>query len=617
VHQKEEYSALKTQFVCTRFGRLALVAALLLCVGAATAVAQEPADGAKVFNGLCVNCHKDGSPTQAPLPEVLRKMPADTILAALTDGKMKAIASRLTDGERLAVAKFLGTASTGEMPQTAYCSSPMSLMKNAPSWTAFGIDLTNSRYQSAEAAGLTADTVPRLKLKWAFGFPGVTTSFGTPTVYGGRVMMGSADGNVYALDAKSGCIRWRFKASEGVRAGMSVSPDGGTLYLADLHAYVYALQTETGELLWKQHLDDHPLAIITGAPRLVDGKLYVPISAGEEEVNAGDPMYKCCTLRGSMVSLDAKDGKILWKTYTIPEEPKLIGHTSNGTEMWSPNGSSPWSTPTVDTKKSLLYTGTGVNFREPSTKYSDSIVAFDMKTGKIAWGHQYLANDVFNFGCLVPDKANCPPKPGINQDIGVSPILKPLGKGRILVFGQKNGLVYGVDPDKQGKIIWQTRVSKGGLQGGLIWGSAADDKNAYYSISDWDPMHPEAGGGVVAVEIATGKIVWQTPAPKPDCLGTKGCSAGQPGAVALIPGVVFATSLDGHLRGYSTTDGKIIWDFNTLKDFDTVNGVKARGGSMNGTGPVVAGGMLYSNSGYSRNPVMPGNVFLAFSVDGN
>ena len=101
---------MKTQFVCTRFGRLALVAALLLCVGAATALAQEPADGAKVFNSLCVNCHKDGSPTQAPLPEVLRKMPADTILAALTDGKMKAIASRLTDGERLAVAKFLGTA---------------------------------------------------------------------------------------------------------------------------------------------------------------------------------------------------------------------------------------------------------------------------------------------------------------------------------------------------------------------------------------------------------------------------------------------------------------------------------------------------------------------------
>lgn len=265
----------------------------------------------------------------------------------------------------------------------------------------------------------------------------------------------------------------------------------------------------------------------------------------------------------------------------------------------------------------MLYFGTGVNYREPITKTSDSLVAMDMKTGKIEWSRQYLQNDLYNFGCLVEQKSNCPKKIGFNQDIGVSPILKPLGKGRILVFGQKNGLVYGVDPDKQGKIVWQTRVSKGGLQGGLIWGSAADDKNVYYSISDWDPMHPEAGGGVVALEIATGKIVWQTPAPKPACLGTKGCSAGQPGAVALIPGAVFATSLDGHLRAYDTTDGKIIWDYDTLRDFQTVNGVKARGGSMNGTGPVVAGGMVYSNSGYSRNPVMAGNVFLAFSVDGN
>ena len=603
---------MKTTSVIIRYSRRVLIPAVLLCISGVAAHAQE---GAEVFNKLCVYCHKDGSPTQAPLPDVLRKMPWTSILSALQEGKMKAIAAGLNDGQRMAVAKFLGTEATEGMAKSAFCSAPMALAKNAPSWTSYGVDLTNSRFQPA--SGLSADTVPKLKLKWAFGFPGITTSFGTPTVYGGRVMVGTADGNVYSLDQKTGCIRWNFKASEGVRAGFTISPDGDTTYLADLHAYVYAVKTDTGDVIWKQHLDEHPLAIVTGTPKLVDGKLYVPVSAGEEEVVAGDAKYKCCTLRGSMVALDAKTGKQLWKTYVIPEEPKLLGHTSVGTEMWGPSGSSPWSTPTVDAKKSLLYTGTGVNFREPATKFSDSLVAFDMKTGKIVWGHQYLADDVYNFGCLMEVKANCPEKKGVNQDIGVSPILKPLGKGRILVFGQKNGMVYGVDPDKQGKVIWSTRVSKGGLQGGLIWGSAADDKNAYYSISDWDPGNPEAGGGVVAVEIATGKIVWQTPAPKPACLGTKGCSAGQPGAVALIAGVVFATSLDGHLRGFETATGKMIWDFDTLQDFQTVNGVKARGGSMNGTGPAVAGGMLFSNSGYSRNPVMPGNVFLAFSVDGN
>lgn len=605
---------MKTKSIVFALFRQVLVAALFLGAGSVAVHAQE---GTEVFNKLCVNCHKEGSPTQAPLPDVLRKMPWQTILSALEEGKMKTIAAGLSDAQRLAVAKFLGTEGVQGMPQTAYCSMPAPLVKNAPSWTSYGIDPANSRYQSAEAAGLTPDTVPKLRLKWAFGFPGVTTSFGTPTVYGGRVMTGSADGNVYSLDAKTGCIRWIFKASEGVRAGLTISPDGDTTYLADLHAFVYAVKTETGELIWKTHVDDHPLAVVTGTPKLVEGTLYVPVSGGEEEVAAGNPMYKCCTLRGSMVALNAKDGSQIWKTYTIPEAPKLLGHTSIGTEMWGPSGATPWSTPTVDLEKSRLYVGTGVNFREPATKSSDALVAFDMKTGKIDWSHQYLANDVYNFGCLVEQKSNCPKKLGVNQDIGVSPILKPLGKGRILMFGQKNGLVYGVDPDKNGKILWQTRVSDGGLQGGLIWGSAADDKNVYYSISGWDPMHPEAGGGVVALEIATGKIVWETPAPKPACLGTQGCSAGQPGAVALIPGVVFATSLDGHLRAYSTTDGKIIWDYNTARDFDTVNGVKARGGSMNGTGPVVAGGILYSNSGYSRNPVMPGNVFLAFSVDGN
>jgi polyvinyl alcohol dehydrogenase (cytochrome) len=589
----------------------------LLLLGRCTVQAQ---DGEKVFQKVCTACHRDGSPTQAPLPEVLRGMPWQAIQTALESGKMRAIGASLSPAERLAVAKYLGTAGEQTIAKTAYCSAGAGahLASNAPSWTSWGVDDTNTRFQSAEAAGLTAETVPKLKLKWAFGFPGVTTAFGSPTVYGGRVFVGSADGTVYSLDTKSGCIYWTYKATEGVRTAFTISKDGGTVYFGDLHAWVHAVNVETGAELWKTHIDPHPLAVITGTPKLVGDRLYVPVSAGEEEVAAGNPKYKCCTLRGSMVALDVQDGKQIWKTYIIPQAPKLEGETSAGTEIWGPSGSSPWSTPTVDLQKGLLYTGTGVNFTPPATKMTDSIVAFEMKSGKIAWSRQFLADDIFNFGCLTATKENCPKTHGVNQDIGVPPILKTLPNGhRILVFGQKNGMVYGVDPDKQGKIIWQTRVSKGGLQGGLIWGSAADDRNVYYSISDWDPAHPESGGGVVAMDIATGKVAWSTPPPKPACLAVKGCSAGQPGAVAAIPGVVFATSLDGHLRAYDTANGQIIWDFDTARDFDTVNGIQAHGGSMNGTGPVVAGGMVFSNSGYSRNPVMPGNVFLAFSVDGN
>lgn len=581
--------------------------------------AARAQEGEGVFNKLCVNCHKDGSPTQAPLPDVLRKMSADSILDALDNGKMKAIAQGLSSADRVAVAKFLGTATSETIPQSAYCSSPGPVMANAPSWTGYGINMENTRYQTAQGAGLTAATVPNLKLKWAFGFPGATTAFGIPTVYGGRVLIGSQHGQVFSLDAKSGCIRWMYQATEGVRTGFVISQDGQRVYFGDQHGWVHSLNFATGKENWKTRVDDHELTIVTGTPKLVNDVLYVPVSGGEEEVAAGNPTYKCCTLRGSMVALNASTGKQIWKTYTIDQAPKLLGKTSNGTEMWGPNGASLWSTPTVDGKKGLLYIGTGVNYSEPATKYSDSLLAFNMKTGKIDWARQLLANDVYNFGCLAEkpeQQTNCPKNKGYNMDIGVSPILKTLPGGkRILLVGMKNGLVFGLDPDKKGKTIWETRVSPGGLQGGLIWGSAADDKSVYYSISDWVPPQPETGGGVVSIDIATGKINWRTPAPKPACLAIKGCSAGQPGAVALIPGVVFATSLDGHLRAYNTTDGKIIWDYDTLRDFDTVNGIKARGGSMNGTGPVVAGGMVYSNSGYSRNPVIPGNVFLAFGVE--
>src|ERR1700680_4659912 len=601
-----------------RFSRMYATAAFGTLSLFVAGVAAQAQDGAAVFQNLCSTCHREGSTTQAPLPDVLRRMPWQVILSALETGKMKAIAESLSDGQRMAVAKYLGTEGAEAIPQSAYCSTPAAMAMNAPSWTAWGIDSSNSRFQPEQAAGLTASSVARLKLKWAFGFPGVTTAFGSPTVYGGRVFVGSADGTVYSLDAKSGCIRWIYKATEGVRTALVVSPDGRTVYFGDLHAYVHALNSETGAVIWKSHLDEHPLAVITGTPKLVDGRLYVPVSGGEEEVAAGNPSYKCCTLRGSMVALDAKDGERRWKTYVIPEAPRLLGKTSAGTEIWGPSGASPWSSPTVDSQKGLLYTGTGVNYADPPTKNSDSLVAFDMKSGRIVWTRQLLANDIYNFGCLTEKKENCPKKPGVNMDIGVPPILKTLARGgRALVVGQKNGMVYGLDPDKEGKVIWQTRVAKGGLQGGLIWGSAADDKLVYYSISDWDPGKPESGGGVAALANATGKIVWSTPPPKPACLGVKGCSAGQPGAVAAIPGVVFATWLDGHLRAYETANGKIIWDFDTLQDFQTVNGVKAHGGSMNGTGPVVAGGMLSPHSRFFRNPVMPGNVFLAFSVDGN
>lgn len=589
------------------------ISTLLLVAGAQA----QNRDGTTVFQQVCSNCHKQNSPTQAPLPDVLRKMPVQAILTALETGKMAAIGANLSASEKTAVAGYLGVAGVESIPQSAHCSSNVPLAKSAPSWNGWGIDPTNSRFQNAKAAGLTAASVPNLKLKWAFGYPGVTTSFGTPTVYGGRIFVGAADGTVFSLDAHSGCIHWMYKATEGVRTGPVISADGKTAYIADLHAWVHAVNTDTGAMLWKTHVDDGAESSIAGTPKLDGARLYVGVSAGEESIAAADPKYACCKLRGSLVALDAKTGKQLWKTYTIEEPAKLTGKTSTGVETWGPSGASIWTSPTVDSKRHVIYAGTGINYSQPGTKSSDSVFAFDEATGRILWSQQMLPGDVFNFGCTTDQKPNCPQNPGGDLDIGSSPILKEIGGGkRILIVAAKSGMAYGLDPDAQGKTVWKTMVAAGGPEGGVIWGGSADNKAAYFAISDWNPTNAQAGGGVVAVDFATGKKLWNTPAPKPACLKETGCSAAQPGPTSVIDGVVFAGSDDAHLRAYDTSSGKILWDFDADRDFQTVDGVKAHGGSIDSTGATVAGGMVYLNSGYSRIPVMPGNVLLAFSVDG-
>lgn len=585
-----------------------------LLLGCLSALAQ---DGAEVFRNHCSTCHRAGSTTSAPLPEVLRSLPPQTILAALETGKMRSQGSLLSPSERNLIAKYLGEGKVSQsMPPSASCTDDGSFAKTAPAWNGWGSDSTNSRFQKA-VAGLTRETIPKLTVKWAFGYPGVTTAFGAPTVFGGRVFVGSADGAVYSLNAQSGCVYWTYHAAEGVRTAVLISSDGQAAYFGDLQGNMYGVNAHTGALLWKTRADEHLYAEITGTPKLEGGRLYVPVSGGAEQVAAANPAFECCTFRGSLAALDAGSGKLLWKTYTVSEAPQVTGRNSAGTPTSGPSGAALWSSPTVDVPKKALYVGSGVNYSNPPTNTSDAVLAFDLERGRLLWSRQLLPADVFNFGCTTEKRENCPAKPGQDADIGAPPILRSLGGGRrVLIVGAKSGMLYGLDPDHDGKILWENKLAAGGAQGGIMWGAAADEKVAYIAISDWNPGKAEAGGGVAAIDISSGKKLWSTVAPKPVCLGTSGCSAAQPAPVTLIPDVLFAGSLDGHLRAYDARTGATIWDFDTLRDFATVNGIKAHGGSMNGSGPVVAGAMVFANSGYSRLPVMPGNVLLAFSVEG-
>jgi polyvinyl alcohol dehydrogenase (cytochrome) len=498
------------------------------------------------------------------------------------------------------------------------CPAVAAAVSGDANWNGWA-DAANTRFQSAKAAGLTAQITPKLKLKWAFGFPGVTTAFGDPTVFGGRIFVGAADGAVYSLDARTGCTYWTWTAAAGVRVAPVIGNSGRAAFIGDLKGNVYALDVATGHQLWKARADEHPMAVITGSPKLDGGRLYVPVSGRDESIAATNPGYECCTFRGSVVALDAATGKQIWRSYTVLEEPKLTGKNSKGARTFGPSGAVPWSSPTLDVQARALYIGTGVNYSQPATETSDAIVAFNMDSGKYLWSRQLTAGDTYNFACgPTADKTNCPRSPFIDADLGNSGILRSLGGGkRILVTSDKSGMVYGLDPDQKGAVLWNQKIAAGGVNGGTMWGGASDDRGAaYIGISDFTAGKPEVGGGLVALQLATGEKLWMTPAPKPACVATPGCSAAQPAPVTAIPGVAFLGSWDGHLRAYETKAGGIIWDFDTARDFQTVNGVKAHGGSINAMGPVVAGGMLYMTSGYG-GAGMPGNVLLAFSVDGN
>ena len=285
-----------------------------------------------------------------------------------------------------------------------------------------------------------------------------------------------------------------------------------------------------------------------------------------------------------------------------------------------------WAAPTLDTERRIIYVTTGDNYADPATKTSDAIVAFDMKTGKFLWSQQFLANDAWNIACDSDQEHNCPEARGPDLDFGSSPILRKINGKRVLVAGQKSGVVHAVDPDNKGQILWQERVGKGGLIGGIQWGPAADDDVMYVALSDIgvktkqteagtvSELDSSVGGGIFAIRLTDGERIWETP--PPGCGERKNCSPAQSAAISVIPGVVFSGSVDGHLRAYSTKDGKVIWDHNAVQEYTTVNGVKASGGSFDFSGPTIVNGMLYTNSGYGMWGGLPGNVLLAFSVDG-
>ena len=614
---------------------LAAACAILPLAGALSAAPMDPqapapgdaAAGAKLYDAHCARCHDDGGEDgRAPLKAELASRSPNEVYAALATGAMKTIAKALSpDDLRALVVSLTGKSPwvatpAATTPDANVCAAHPPIRPAPGDWNGWGFDARSSRYQPDP--GLSPADAPRLKVKWAFAYPGVRN--GQPTVIGDRVFLSSYGGRVYALDAATGCVHWRHDVTGGVRTALVIvplasAPSGYAAVFGDTHAAIHLLDAGSGQELWSRRVEDNPHAVITGSPVVFRGRIYAPVSSLEETI-ASDSHYGCCTFRGSVAALDLASGRLLWKTYAIAEVPKPTKVNSAGNQMFGPAGAAIWSAPTIDAKRGVLYVGTGDSYTDAVTPGSDAIIAMDLVDGHTRWSRQFTEHDNFLIGCgRKPQPTNCPETVGPDYDFGASPVLHTLAGGRqILLVGQKSGAAFGLDPDRRGQEVWRAKLGAGSALGGIQWGMADDGSALYVAVSDVVASPLVAKPGLSALDPATGRVMWFTPSPDVVCGWGRGrCSRAQSAAVTAVPGLVFSATMNGHLRAYAAASGAIVWDFDTAaQTYVSVNGgPPTRGGFIDAAGPVLAHGLLFQHTGYGATNG-GSNVLLAFSVDG-
>ena len=611
-------------------------AAVFASMSLLTVVGDAQDRGAAIYAEQCARCH-DLPDSRAPSRSTLEQMSVNRIIRTMDFGAMMSVTYMLDREDRQAVAEYLGVPGEDREPLAeAFCADRRvdlaAARDTAPGdWNGWSPGEANWRYQAQPGFG--ANEIPRLELAWTFGFAGDVNSFAPPTILGDDLFVGSAGGSIYALDAATGCIRWHFQADGPVRTAITIAPidaDGAddtatahAAFFGDQSGAFYAVSAESGALLWRARPEPHESTKLTGSVVAYEGVVYVPVASWEESRPLNSE-YECCTFRGSVVAYRIADGEQVWKSWLVTETPQRTGTRPDGVASFGPSGAPTWSAPTIDSSRGLLYVTTGNNYTG-QTSMSDAVVALRLGDGAVEWSRQITAGDEFNLYC----RAQADGCPGEDMDIGASAVLVALADGRErLVVGQKSGWVYGLEPADNGRLIWQARVGEGGINGGVQWGMASDGERVYAAVSDLgrreqadrdavDPrpngVDPTTGGGLTALDVATGERVWFAPPPVcPESAAV--CSPAQPAAVTAMPGAVFAGAVDGHIRAYAADDGRVLWDFDTAREYATVNQVPAHGGSIDGAGPVIAGGRLYLTSGYGRNGGMAGNVLLAFEI---
>jgi len=585
---------------------------------AAEALSTAPAnntqhfDAQAYFDSTCADCH-DGSIPKAPHQIKFQIIGRNAIAETLRTGLMKSYAVDLSDAQIDVLADHLGGAIAATVPVVRCDSATVPAVE--PALDGWSLSAEGTRFVPPDIAGLAKNQVSSLELEWVFAYPGATRARAQPVPFGDALLVGSQSGAVYALDLASGCAHWQFDAATEVRSALVISRSGERAYFGDIAGNLYAIDPRTGVQIWRNLVDDHADVTITGSPRLHGETVYVPLSSSEWG-SAADPGYPCCTFRGGVAAFDVSTGDKRWTTYAIAETPSPTGKRNElGAELHHPAGAPIWNTPTLDVERNQLYVGTGEAYTSPAADTSDSVLAIDLTTGARNWHYQSIAGDAWNMACFIGGGANCPEEDGPDLDIGAPPMLVGEGDQAMVVAGQKSGDVFALNPNT-GELIWRTKVGRGGFAGGVHWGMATDGERLYIPNADTiftGRFTGERKPGLFALDPADGSVSWFTPAPDICAEDTKpACDPGLSAAVTALEGVVFAGAFDGHLRAYDSDSGAILWDFDTNKEFVSVSGEVAHGGSIEADGPVVYRGRVLVNSGYLFGDRMPGNALMVF-----
>ena len=495
-------------------------------------------------------------------------------------------------------------------------------LEHAPSFTFTQSDGNNPRHLEAAQAGLSTADLSNLELAWVVAFPDTSGLRAAPVIIGSTIFYSATDsGRVFALDTNSGCAKWVYEADSRLRSSLAYSEidDLRMLVFTDSGGMVHTVDAKTGELIWiASGQASNNQGMLTGTPVIHEDKIIVPVS-GSGVITGGNPNYECCENHGAVTALNVHTGEKLWEYHTMPAAEYTGQLSSTGVKQRGPSGAPIWTTPTIDAKRGQVYVTTGENTSHPTTNTSDAIIALDIETGEANWVFQALENDMWNFGCSArgPNCIILEDTNSVDFDFGGPAILVGTDEGELLIAGQKSGDLWALNPET-GALVWNQRVGEGTALGGNHWGIATDSERAFMTINDPGGMNGNSRPGLYSYFVGTGEPSWFYEA-QPECNDQRSerlrrCESlyGFSATPLSVDGAVITGGLDGRLFVFNSGSGELIFQFDTVKDYETVNGVEGYGGSIDSHSIAAGSGMVFVGSGYGQFRQVPGNVLLAF-----